>query len=231
MLNYQECFDLVEHESTRPKIDALKLLALLSGKIHPDRFNTGRTFLYARADEPEYLLRVADPIIGTMGVESVELPDGTYLEYCNAGETYASTLCYKDGEFFISSWGDVYEEAERIAENEAEPQQKALAKHLETSAIKIQETSTDTYEAEDHPGEYLVLNEDDADTAWDESLESYIDECILPEMPDHIRTYFDFEGWKRDAKMDGRGHSLSGYDGEEHEEDVDGETYYIYRVN
>jgi len=43
--------------------------------------------------------------------------------------------------------------------------------------------------------------------------------------------YFDEDAWKYDAKMDGRGHSLASYDGNENEETVNDETYYIYRIN
>ena len=39
------------------------------------------------------------------------------------------------------------------------------------------------------------------------------------------------DAWKRDARMDGRGHSLSSYDGHENEETVEGTTFYIYRIN
>lgn len=84
-------------------------------------------------------------------------------------------------------------------------------------------------------GEYLVLTDDEADQKWDESLESYLDECV--EGADS--RYFDREKWKEDAKIDGRGHSLSGYDGTEHEVTVefgdegeeDEETFYIFRQN
>lgn len=79
--------------------------------------------------------------------------------------------------------------------------------------------------------EYLVLTDDEADVLWDESLESYIDDCILPEIPKAYRSYFDNEKWKRDAKYDGRGHSLSSYDGNENEERVEGTYYFIYRTN
>ena len=50
-----------------------------------------------------------------------------------------------------------------------------------------------------------------------------------------MRYYFDDEKWKRDARFDGRGHSLSSYDGAEHYETVffDGQNidFYIYRIN
>jgi len=62
-------------------------------------------------------------------------------------------------------------------------------------------------------GDYAIGTDDEAEYAWEESLDSYIDECIAPELPDHFMSYFDEEKWKHDARIDGRGHSLSGYDG------------------
>lgn len=79
--------------------------------------------------------------------------------------------------------------------------------------------------------EYLVMTDGEADHMWDEYLESFIDEVILPEMPEHLQNYFDNEAWKRDARMDGRGHSLASYDGAENEQEVEGTTYYLYRIN
>lgn len=79
--------------------------------------------------------------------------------------------------------------------------------------------------------EWAVLTDAEADAAVEESLTSYLDECVLPEVPSHVRPYFDGEAWRRDARMDGRGHILSSYDGEEHEAKVDGEWFYVYRVN
>lgn len=50
----------------------------------------------------------------TFGVESVDC-DGTdrSMLYLNAGDTYASTICWEAGKFFESSWGDWYEQAEQ----------------------------------------------------------------------------------------------------------------------
>lgn len=93
-------------------------------------------------------------------------------------------------------------------------------------------------------GEYLVVTDEEADELWDQDLENYIDECL--ELPPQLENYFDREKWKRDARIDGRGHSLARYDGGEDkvrvelwERDEDGnlvevgdhETYYIYRQN
>ena len=67
--------------------------------------------------------------------------------------------------------------------------------------------------------------------AFHEAVDSYLEDCVYPTLPDNMINYFDDEAWKRDAKFDGRGHSLSSYDGNEYEENVKGETFYIYRTN
>ena len=77
--------------------------------------------------------------------------------------------------------------------------------------------------------EYIVATDEEADEIEDECLDNYIEECL--EIPDNIRPYFDEEKWKDDARMDGRGHIISTYDGNENEEKVNGTWYYIYRMN
>lgn len=80
--------------------------------------------------------------------------------------------------------------------------------------------------------DYLALTDDEADVRWDDYLEQYIDDCL--EIPDHLASYFDRDAWKRDARMDGRGHTLATYDGHELYQDVTlpsghVETIYLYR--
>jgi hypothetical protein len=76
--------------------------------------------------------------------------------------------------------------------------------------------------------EWSVMTDDDADSAWDDSMESYLDEgCV--EGADS--PYFDREAWKRDASYDGRGHFLSGYDGNEYDHRINGTTYIMFRTN
>ncbi len=77
--------------------------------------------------------------------------------------------------------------------------------------------------------EYLVCTDEEADQAQDEDFDNYIEECILPTMPEHTRMYFDEESWKDDAKHDGRGHSLNRYNGHEEEQTVNGTSYFLYR--
>lgn len=75
--------------------------------------------------------------------------------------------------------------------------------------------------------EYLVLTDEGADEAWEESLDNYLGECVYPELSGNLAAYFDEAAWKRDARFDGRGHCLSSYDGSE--ETARG--YCVFRIN
>lgn len=80
--------------------------------------------------------------------------------------------------------------------------------------------------------EYLVLTEQEADDKAREYLASYVDDCILTEIPENLRSYFDDERWIADVlRYDGRGPQLASYDGEENEHFFLGDWYYIYRTN
>ena len=126
---------------------------------------------------------------------------------------------------------------------------KALAKHLE---ITVED-------AENESDDYLVLTDEEADEmAKDYILESawafrYDFLCghskAIAEIPQKdyeamagklcesfnkavLSMIDDKEHFIEDAiSCDGRGHFLSSYDGEENEETIDGETFYIYRTN
>lgn len=66
---------------------------------------------------PDHALELCSAWIGGHGVESVALADDSELLYVNVGDTYDATLCYAPGRgFFVSSWGDVYEVADRERE-------------------------------------------------------------------------------------------------------------------
>lgn len=78
--------------------------------------------------------------------------------------------------------------------------------------------------------EFAVYTDPEADAACSDWLDDYIDECVLSQLPDGLRFYFNSELYKDDCiGQDGRGHILSSYDGSENEETVNGVTYYIYR--
>jgi len=88
------------------------------------------------------------------------------------------------------------------------------------------------YEAETaiNDRNYLVLTDEEADEAWEESLEQYLDDCVLPELPEQMQQYFDKEQWIKDAKYDGRS-VLSTYDGNEQYCTINNTEYYVYRIN
>lgn len=102
----------------------------------------------------------------------------------------------------------------------------ALALHL---GVEIEDVNISSYNdnvVEYGNQEYLVVTDDEADELWDQDLENYIDECILPDLDDRYKNYFDRESWKSDARYDGRAHSLNRYDGRE-----DTITVYEYEYN
>lgn len=124
----------------------------------------------------------------------------------------------------------------------------ALAKHLDVTVDEAKESLED----------YTVVTDDEADNlagdyireslwAFNSSfLETYTDidsgaiKAIQEKMSESCNTVFltilkgngYLNQFINDAiSSDGRGHFLSSYDGEEHEQTVTGVTYYIYRNN
>lgn len=70
---------------------------------------------------PDHALELCSEWIGGHGCEVLALADDSELLYVNKGDTYDATLCYVPGRgFFVSSWGDVYEEADRDREESGE---------------------------------------------------------------------------------------------------------------
>ncbi|MCK9282548.1 MAG: antirestriction protein ArdA, partial [Melioribacteraceae bacterium] len=90
--------------------------------------------------------------------------------------------------------------------------------------IKINETNCEVQGVY-----YLAGTDDEMDSAWDDELENYLDECVLPDLPENMRNYFDRESWIDDAKQDGRAHVLNRYDGCEESCQINGTWYYCYR--
>jgi len=81
-------------------------------------------------------------------------------------------------------------------------------------------------------GEYRVMTGSGLETAIDEALDQYLDDCVLADLPESARWYFDRDKWKDDARMDGAGHILGSYDGNELEVHVDDVGWFhIVRVN
>lgn len=108
----------------------------------------------------------------------------------------------------------------------------ALAEEIGEDPADITEESHDCYGLKVITcgrAEYAVGTDEEADEAWDQALDSYLDDCgVLDSMPENLRPYFDREAWKRDARHDGRGHALASYDGDEMDL-ADG--YVAFRIN
>lgn len=156
-----------------------------------------------------------------LGEEFFEL-DGTYYV---GNEDFTRQEFKEDDELF----------KEYLVENELVATEDTHYAYFEDDEYFVKYCERHITEVEEDVNEnYLVLTDDEANEMWDESLDSYIEECVLPEIPRHYRSYFDCDAFKDDCRHDGRGHSLATYDGCENEETVffDGhhETLYIYRV-
>ena len=76
---------------------------------------------------------------------------------------------------------------------------------------------------------YRVYTDEEANDALDEALDLYCEEHILSQIPAYLQQYFDDEEWKYDNSSD-RGFYLGQSDGDEHEETINGNTYYIYKI-
>lgn len=80
--------------------------------------------------------------------------------------------------------------------------------------------------------EFIICTDEAADYLCDEELDNYIDDCILPEIPENLHCYFNDDHFKEDALLnDGRGHIISSYDGYEREISYKDIDYFIYRIN
>ena len=109
---------------------------------------------------------------------------------------------------------------------------KGLDLQLSYEQIKELDNISDTTNTIEVDGiEIYCLTDNEADDLWDNMIDDYIDDCVLPDLPEAYRFYFDDEAFKRDCSFDGRGHTIASYDGNETEVKIGNEWYYIYRTN
>lgn len=120
-------------------------------------------------------------------------------------------------------------------------------------------TEVDEYDEDDYNNDYLVLTDEEADekakeyiidTLWAFNAsfiasEIDLDEDVINAIQDNgkcegnndtiynlINKLGDIDSFVDSAiSADGRGHFMSSYDGNEKKENVNGTTYYIYRIN
>jgi len=103
----------------------------------------------------------------------------------------------------------------------------ALAIHLGVPEDELEGGHND-WDVDHGRDSYIVATDDEVESLWDESLESYLDDGGV-EGADSM--YFDREAWKRDARHDGAAHCLATYDGNEDEVAVEGIVFRIFRTN
>jgi hypothetical protein len=142
--------------------------------------------------------------------------------------------------------GRLRREAEKLKREDEERERKkrqptsvSLEERIEALAIHLEDPSDEFFErcsGGDRDEEvsvdgqdYLVCTEDEIEQLWDDALDSYIDDGAV-EIPDYLEAYFDREAWKKDARHDGAGHALASYDHKEHEVEVEGVHYHIFRT-
>lgn len=121
-------------------------------------------------------------------------------------------------------------QAEPVVQDTTDYKRIALMQHLSCAYDEVESTFGDSG-FEVAFCDYLVLTDSEADEAFEEALDSVLDDVILPDLDEALQCYFDRAAWKRDASYDGRGHHLNHYDGCEDEVTVNGVDYYIYRTN
>lgn len=112
--------------------------------------------------------------------------------------------------------------------------QKAVFEYFdkdESLIEDINELDIDTDEVTINGENLFVLTDDEAEDRYEQELDWYIEQCIMPEIPKYLQYYFDEESWKRDTRIDwSRGRAIASYDEDEHEFNIDEEWIYIYRV-
>lgn len=129
----------------------------------------------------------------------------------------------------LDSWGHWQNLLYRITDH-IDPENREITQQLRASwKGESIEDKRETIEVDN--GQYRVLIDEEADEEGASQLDEYIEEVILPEIPEYLQNYFDAERWKNDAEYDGRAHNIATYDGEENSETVNGTEYYIYRTN
>ncbi len=125
--------------------------------------------------------------------------------------------------------GTLADAQKQFSDLDTESKESGFDEFVISNFVEIEEFDNEPFDYGDK--EYYVLTDSEADDVWESELDDYISHVIMPEIPGYLQIYFDEERWKEDARYDGRGHSIGRYDGNENEETIGDETFYIYRIN
>lgn len=127
-------------------------------------------------------------------------------------------LVTEDGVEKVREWA--YSDAERLV---------AFGILMELSMSELEDVKIDGTSFSYYKQGWVGGTENEVEELCDRVIKDYIEECVLPEIPEPYRDYFDTDGYAYDYLDDGRGRWLSSYDGYEKEISVNGTYYYFYR--
>lgn len=79
--------------------------------------------------------------------------------------------------------------------------------------------------------EYLVVSSSDLDDVYRDYMVELIDDCVIPNLPENLKNYFDYDSYIDDS-LSGDGYGqLAPYDGNDNEVQYNGTYYHIFRLN
>jgi hypothetical protein len=79
---------------------------------------------------------------------------------------------------------------------------------------------------------WKIMTESEYQTYSDEIIDNFIDECVLPEIPEQYRTYFDVEKFIQDIDYGGdRDGLVAAYDGVVYQQKINGVWFYFWRMD
>ena len=146
-------------------------------------------------------------------------------------EQYSSIIEAQDlgQEFFVWRMNPDNEYGDQEERLDAFQEEQGFTEDDEKVIALMQLTSENWGEAEFQiDSRYLVLTDDEADAKLDETLENYLEDCILCNIDQNYHQYFDRDAWKFDNDSNRAGW-LDRDSGTEEEETVNGTTYFIYK--
>lgn len=124
---------------------------------------------------------------------------------------------------------------EKPAHTDYDDKIRALAAHFGADPSTVTEVGCDEYTVESEPGTYRVMTDAEKAEAINEALESYLEDHILPQIPEHLQCYFDYDAWKRDVGCSGEEDAMiAPHDGNVHEvytPELEERWHYVVRVS
>ncbi len=130
------------------------------------------------------------------------------------------------GNVLLTEYEEVLQEFEHP--NEA----SALAKYLNVDVSLVEELGFTDFTYSYGGREYLCCEYKVAVAKAEDCIRNYVDDCVLSELPEIYRDFFDVERFVMTClDTDGVAHNLSTYDGEENVSHYREIEYLIYRTN